>query len=204
MKNKRRKIGNILIITGLVMLLGAAGLFIFNMCENNLYDEESDGLADMVKTHIGETSPSEQTDPADRQDAQDNVPGLKVQYVENASVDGILTIPAVNLEKAVYDTWNDDLLRKSVCRYFGSPYTDDLVIAGHNYRNGFGKLKRLKAGDEVFFTDMKGNVTRYVVKQTEVIDGTDVTGMISGGWHLSLYTCTYGGKARFTVRCMKE
>ena len=110
MKNKRRKIGNILIITGLVMLLGAAGLFIFNMCENNLYDEESDGLTDMVKTHIGETSPSEHTDLADRQDAQDNAPGLKVQYVENASVDGILTIPAVNLEKAVYDTWNDDLL----------------------------------------------------------------------------------------------
>ena len=38
-------------------------------------------------------------------------------------------------------------------------------------------------------------------EDTEVIDGTDIDGMISGGWDLSLYTCTYGGEARFTVRC---
>ena len=31
--------------------------------------------------------------------------------------------------------------------------------------------------------------------------GTDVDGMLSGGWDLSLYTCTYGGRARLTVRC---
>lgn len=203
MKSKRRNIGNIFIITGLVLLLGAAGLFVFNMRENNLYDEESGDLTDKVKTHIGETSPSGQTESSEQPDVQNDEIKMKVQYVDNATVDGILTIPAINFEMAVYDTWNDELLRKSVCRYYGSPSTDDFVIAGHNYRSGFGKLKKLKVGDEVFFTDMEGNTTRYIIKQTEVIEGTDVTGMISGGWHLSLYTCTYGGKARFTVRCMK-
>ena len=52
MKNKRKTVGNILIITGLVMLLGAAGLFIFNMCENNHYDDEAGDLAERVKTQI--------------------------------------------------------------------------------------------------------------------------------------------------------
>ena len=56
----------------------------------------------------------------------------------------------------------------------------------------------------MFFTDMNGVVTRYVVAQTEVLDGTDISGMLSGGWDLSLYTCTYGGSARFTVRCSQE
>lgn len=203
MKNKRKTVGNILIITGLVMLLGAAGLFIFNMCENNHYDDEAGDLAERVKTQISAVPSSGNGESQDGQTVQDNGTELKAQLAGNASVDGILTIPSVNLEMAVYSTWNDELLRKSVCRYYGSPYTDDYVIAGHNYHNGFGKLRKLKAGDEVFFTDMKGIVTRYVVKQTEVLEGTDVTGMISGGWHLSLYTCTPGGKARFTVRCMK-
>ena len=77
------------------------------------------------------------------------------------------------------------------------------MIAGHNYKSGFGKLKKLSPGDKVFFTDMNGRVTRYIVEVIEVLDGTAVEEMITGDWDLSLYTCTYGGKSRLTVRCRK-
>ena len=50
---------------------------------------------------------------------------------------------------------------------------------------------------------MNGRVTRYIVEVIEVLDGTAVEEMITGDWDLSLYTCTYGGKSRLTVRCRK-
>ena len=48
---------------------------------------------------------------------------------------------------------------------------------------------------------MNGIVTHYTVEEVEILDGTDISGMLSGSWALSLYTCTYGGSARLTVRC---
>ena len=205
MKNKRRLVGNILMITGLILLLGAGGLFFFNMLENNTFDEASRSLAEQVKSEMGIES-ADDPDSADielQEIVREQETEIKSRQIGDGMFDGILAIPSIDLEMPVYDTWNEDYLRRSVCRYYGSPYTDDFVIAGHNYRSGFGKLKTLKPGDEVYFTDMSGEISYYVVKQIEVLDGTDIDGMLSGGWALSLYTCTYGGSARLTVRCEK-
>lgn len=205
MKNKRRVIGNILLITGLLFLLGAGGLFFYNMVESNLQSEDSLLLTSKVKSFVSE---AEATDPSENNGnlgylMPDEQIELVPEIVDGSLFDGVLTMPSIDLEMAVYDTWNETYLRKSVCRYYGSPYTNDFVIAGHNYRSGFGKLKQLKVGDMIYFMDMKGNVIAYEVKLTEVIDGTDISGMLSGGWDLSLYTCTYGGEARYTVRCSR-
>jgi sortase A len=197
MKDKRRIVSNILLITGLLLLLGAGGLYFYNLSESNDYEQEAVKLITRVKSEIPLVENREKDTPIIQST-------LETKLIEGDNYDGYLTIPAINLEMAVYDTWNDSYLRKSICRYYGSPYTHDLIIAGHNYKTGFGKLRELKPGDEVFFTDMGGNTIKYEVKQTEVIDGTDINGMMSGGWDLSLYTCTYGGEARFTVRCSQN
>ncbi|SCW53660.1 sortase A [Ruminococcaceae bacterium YRB3002] len=199
MKNKRRIVGNTLLITGLALLLGAGGLYFYNMTESNAQAEEAAGVMDRIRTEVSART-SDGTDAVDPR-TSGTVTELVPVLIDGAPYDGYLTIPAIDLEMGVYDTWNDSYLRKSVCRYYGSPYTDDFVIAGHNYRSGFGRLKKLEPGDEVYFTDMSGLVIPYVVKQIDVIDGTDISGMLSGGWDLSLYTCTYGGEARLTVRC---
>ena len=200
MKNKRKIIGNTLLTIGIVLLIGAGVLFVYNMAESNRQASDSLEITTKLKSMIvpdesGETSVSDEITEASTPDSQ------KTVEIDGSLYDGILSIPAIELEMAVYDTWNDNYLRKSICRYYGSTYTNDLVIAGHNYRSGFGKLKKLNPGDDVFFTGVDGTVTSYVVKQVEVLDGTDISGMLSGGWDLSLYTCTYGGQARLTVRC---
>ena len=203
MKNKRKLAGNILIITGLILLLGAGGLFFYNMLKNNSFDREAHGLTEKIKKEMNITDDTDDVPvPAGSYEVQ--MTELQPVEIGDGVFDGILSIPSIDLEMSVYDTWNDEYLRSSICRYYGSPYTDDFVIAGHNYRSGFGKLKDLEPGDEVYFTDMNGVVTRYTVAQIEVLDGTDISGMLSGGWPLSLYTCTYGGSARLTVRCDRE
>ena len=79
--------------------------------------------------------------------------------------------------------------------------TDDLVIAAHNYRNHFGRLKELAVGDSVTFTDMEGIVNTYRVEKVETLQPTEVAAVQNSGHDLVLYTCTKGGKTRVTVFC---
>ena len=78
------------------------------------------------------------------------------------------------------------------------------MIMAHNYRTHFGKIRRMKAGDLVTFTDMDGATHEYQVVALEVLGGTAVEEMTSGEYDLTLFTCTYGGENRVTVRCDRE
>ena len=117
---------------------------------------------------------------------------------------GYLTFPTLGLELPVLDGWDMVRLRKAPCRYYGSAETQDLVIAAHNYRSSFGQLQRLQIGDEVLFTNAAGIVHRYLVGETEILQPTAVEEMIASDWALSLYTCTYSGTARLTIRCAEQ
>ena len=92
-------------------------------------------------------------------------------------------------------------LRIAPCRYYGSTKTGDLVIAAHNYSRHFGNIRNLSAGDEVYFTDMDGEITAYEVAEVDTLNPTDVEEMTDSGYALTLFTCTYGGQSRVTVRC---
>ena len=116
---------------------------------------------------------------------------------------GTLIVPSLELELPVLDRWDDSRLKISPCRYLGSVYQDNMIIAAHNYRSHFGRLKDLKVGDEVGFTDVDGNNFRYVISETQLLDKTDIEGMESGSWDLTLFTCTVGGASRVTIRCMR-
>ena len=117
---------------------------------------------------------------------------------------GIITIPAIGVEAPVTSEYNEETLKQMPCRYYGSADEGNLVIAGHNYRHGFGELNSLSEGDEVMLTETDGNIRHYVVKEREVLKEDDVKGMNESGWELSLYTCTYSGRERLTIRCREE
>lgn len=97
--------------------------------------------------------------------------------------------------------WDYTRLKIAPYRYVGSTKTDNLVIAAHNYERHFGTISSLKIGDEVYVTDMDGVVSSYQVAETDILQPTEVEEMTSGDYDLTLFTCTYGGKTRVTVRC---
>ena len=51
------------------------------------------------------------------------------------------------------------------------------------------------------FTDMDGTVTHYRVAAMDILEPTAVDVVTSGEFDLTLFTCTYGGKSRVTIRC---
>ena len=123
------------------------------------------------------------------------------QIVNGRAYIGYLSIPSLELELSIASEWDYDALNISPCRYTGSVYTDDLVIAGHNYSSHFGHIGTLQPGDEVRFTDIDGNVFRYRVAMIELLGPMAVEEMKQSGFALSLFTCTVGGSNRVTVRC---
>lgn len=112
-----------------------------------------------------------------------------------------MKIPSISLELPIIADWGYHGLRIAPCRYSGSVYLDNMVIAGHNYLSHFGYLKTLMQGDAVTFTDTDGNVFHYEVSEVEILSPYSVSEMTSGDWDLTLFTCTVGGAARITVRC---
>lgn len=79
--------------------------------------------------------------------------------------------------------------------------TNNLVIAAHNYPRHFGMLSKLEPGDEVIFVDMEGKEQNYEVAAVEVLSPESVEEITAAGYALTMFTCTYGGSNRVTVRC---
>ena len=121
--------------------------------------------------------------------------------INGQSYIGVLEIPKLELELPIISEWNDERLKISPCRYVGSAYTGNLILSGHSYVNHFRYIRKLENGDRVNFTDMDGNRFVYQVVSSEIIDASDVEGMLAGDWDLTLFTCTPGGRSRNTVRC---
>ena len=195
---KRKKKGTWLMTGGLLLIAAALFLTCFN-----LWDERraTNSAGEAVRPEEAEaTEPGEAEIPAYLLDPGREMPAVEV---DGGRYIGVLEVPSLGLELPVMETWSYPNLRVAPCRYSGSAYQDDMIVAAHNYKTHFGQLKELRPGDEVRFTDTEGNVFRYAVAELETLGKYDVEEMTSGDWDLTLFTCTYGGQSRVTVRCLR-
>ena len=94
-------------------------------------------------------------------------------------------------------------LKIAPCRQSGSIEDNNLVIAGHNYRCHFASLSQLEEGDMIMFTTMNGETVTYTVGLMEVLNPDQGEEMMKSDWDLTLYTCTYGGRTRLTIRAYR-
>lgn len=175
---------------GMLFLLMAMGLLGLNWYEESMARHANEEILPKVCEQISyETVP----DPYD--------PNMKEVIIDGYAYIGYLRIPALDLELPVMSSWDYTRLKIAPCRYYGSVKTDDLVIAAHNYDRHFGKIAQLQNGYAVYFTDMDGITYQYAVADYEILEASDIEDMISGAYDLTLFTCTYGGKNRVTLRC---
>ena len=181
-----------LICGGLLLLAAALCLTLWNVRQDRAAAQSAQSALLEMKSRLPEP-PAYVTDP--------DMP-MPVQEIDGEGYIGILQIPDLALELPIIGEWSYPRLRTAPCRYVGSAYTHDLIIAAHNYASHFGGLASLALGSEVIFTDMDGNRFIYAVSGTEQLPGTAIEEMESGDWDLTLFTCTIGGAARVTVRCV--
>lgn len=195
-----------MITAGILCIAVCAGLVSGNLRENRQAAESSGRRLSAVREHISENmqSENENTDEITPLPYTAEEKEMPVEEVGGEDYIGILSIPALELEMPVTSECSLYTLRDTIGRYYGSVRTGDLVIAGHNYQSGFGRLRQLTPGDILTFTEMDGEQHSYTVGELEILEPGDVEDMIQSSYELSLYTCTYTGRQRFTVRCKED
>jgi len=128
---------------------------------------------------------------------------MPVVEVDRHDYIGTLLIPDLGLDLPVMSEWSYPKLKLAPCRYTGSAYGQQLIIVAHNYVTHLGNIQKLPMGTPITFTDMTGNVFRYELAEIEILRPKQVPELLGTDYPLTLVTCTLGGAARVTARCIK-
>lgn len=200
----RWKKGTFLIALGLLLMVAALGLTGYNLLEAKRAGAYADEAITELYEEINAIQPAAEFEIPDyKKYPHKEMPTIEIN--ENRYI-GILEIPSVNISLPVMaGEWSYAKLSIAPCRYMGSVYEDNMVIAAHNYRTHFGSLSNVELGSTVRFIDVENNVFEYVVGWADVVRPTDIEGMTNAEeWDFSLFTCTYSGRERYTLRCLRQ
>lgn len=231
MKNKRRTKkagrGSIWMGVGLLLLFLAAAWSGYNILDARRADRAAQNTVEQLQQEIAqkqnekeqleaeeeeeETAESAETsadtaEPDPTASLPDYVlhPDMEmpVMKIDGNYYIGVLTIPSLDLSLPVMEDWDDEKLKISPCRYTGSLYQKNLIIAGHNYQRHFSGIRTLPIGSEIQFNDADGNEFQYTVVASDVMNPEEKDRMLEdGAWDLTLFTCNYGLGTRYAVRC---
>lgn len=126
---------------------------------------------------------------------------MPTQTIDGNEYIGVLKIESIDLVLPVMSECDSNKLKIAPCRYSGSVYLDNMIIAGHDYVSHLGYMFNLEVGDEITFTDADKNVFKYEVAYIDYLYSNETEEMQSeGDWDLTLFTCTYSGRQRLTIR----
>lgn len=201
---KKFKKSTLFILIGVVLLCFAFVLTVYNIVDGIMAGKRAEAALSELKNNISsEESLDDLT--SDGRPLYEKYPEMNMPLVEidGEYYIGILNIPSLNIELPVREEFSYDYLKTSPCKYEGSVYMNNMIIAAHNYSSHFGNLKNLSLGDNVTFIDGDGNLFSYNVAEIIQVDGTDIEGMKDGDWDMTLFTCSLDGRTRVTVRLVK-
>lgn len=124
------------------------------------------------------------------------------------SIIGVVNIPKINSKYPIIAETTDQLLKVSVCKFWGSNPNEvgNLCIIGHNYKNSkfFSKVPTMVIGDIVEITDLTGKTIEYKAYDIYTVDPSDTrctSQLTQGKKEITLITCTNDTKQRVIVKC---
>ena len=207
----RKKIGTFLMIIGVLLVLGALGLLVYNRQEAAKAQKNTEQLLPRILAEI-ESKKQEKAETEDVEEVpelpqaweefMDKEPEeMPVVELDGQKYIGYLSIPSLQLDLPVMSDWSYKQLKQAPCRYTGNVSQDNLVVMAHNYEYHFGGLKDLSQGENIFFTDMNGEITIYEVVARDILNPVAIEEVTENNYDLTLFTCTYGGQSRVTVYC---
>lgn len=132
-----------------------------------------------------------------------------VTYYNNFVMIGYIQIPKIGIKYPILEKETVASLEQSVAvRYPENPQLNkpgNVVIAGHNYRNGqfFSKLENVATGDIVKITDTNGQTLSYTIYEkyeTTPEDVAYITRNTGDNTEITLVTCTDDSNARIIVK----
>ena len=184
--------GIFLMVLGVLCILAAGALILYNRYEDTKAGEESALALSRVEAATSDTLLK----------GLSNI--MPVVEIDGWDYIGRLSIDSIELDLPILVAWDEEGAKIAPCRFSGSAYDDTMVLCGHNMRAHFSPIKNLQPGAEVKFTDVNGNLFTYEVTDILTLQPEQVEEMVTGDdWDLTLFTCNYGGNARITLRCKR-
>ena len=180
MKNKK---WFFLIILGIILIITALSLLIYNSYVDERAGKESKKVVEKIQEELKDIDTNEET--------------IKIDGNEYI---GIIKIPRLELELTIMKDWSYKKMKISPGRYYGSIESNDLVICAHSYKNLFRYIQNLEKKDILIFTDLSGKEHFYEVEVVEILAPENIKEMIESEFDLTLFTCTYDSQNRVTVR----
>ena len=220
--------GIICVVIGVVLILSALLLFLFNEITNMVVERDTRAILEKIKNNIEvqtiqavdteivteeqhtlpETSVLTPTYETVTENVTEQIqpinPEMTVRNIDGHEYIGYIEIPTLDLSLPIMADWSEEKLLLAPCRHFGSTKTDDLVIAGHNYRRHFARFTELEVDDSIFFTDMDGETIEYMIGEIGLLKPDAVWQVLDSKYDLILYTCDYTGGHRIAVFCERN
>ena len=178
---------------GLLLMILAVLLIAYNVYDNQRAKNSAFQAIDEVEVYIEENNRDHEF--------YENMEMMTV-IVDGNEYIGKLEIPSINISLPILSSWDYDLLKISPCLYQGSVYQNNMILAGHNYRSHFGKVRTLPSGTDLYFTDMEGRIFHYEVSTIEILKPHQVDELtLKDDWDLTLFSCSSMGSKRSVIRC---
>lgn len=132
---------------------------------------------------------------------------ITIALADSPQIIGTLSIKKINIHYPIISQLDDELLKKSICRFYGPNPNEagNLCIAGHNYNNNsfFSKLNKLKIGDSISIEDNSSSVVEYKIYQKYETQFTDISCTSQdtfGKKEITLVTCNNVNGNRIIVK----
>lgn len=207
----------IVAIVFVVALVGVLGVSVYKRYKN---DKDAENAISNFENNIGQNTNANTSGGADfieQNKVTNNTTGdvasqegtRQVTYYNNFVMIGYIEIPKINIRYPILEKETVASLEQSVAvRYPDNPKLNEpgnVVIAGHNYRNGqfFSKLENVATGDIIKITDIKGQTVIYTVYEkyeTTPEDVAYITRNVGENTEITLVTCTDNSDGRIIVK----
>ena len=190
-----KKVINVILTLLIIAAIVVIGLIVYNY----VVSEKNDSNLAKVVTEIEQQF-------SNNTENTNNVEPVKVQY-NGFDVVGLIEIPSINIKYPIINKTNDTTMKYSITKFSGGEINSigNFTVAGHNNLNGtmFGKVKRLKIGDQIKLTDLYNNTVTYEIFDIYSVDPNDVSCLDSveeNTREVTLITCTNGHLKRLITK----
>lgn len=168
-----------------------------------------------INTRQIEQIKSEETDSVGEEEIENLRETINLKEYENMpkkigeyKIIGKIEIPKIKVEKYILEITNEESLRKSVTKICGPKInrTGNFCIAGHNYKNTFGRLNQLENGDVIKLTDTYDRTISYKIYDIQKVNPKDISCLsqeTEGEREVTLVTCTLGAIKRIIVKAIE-
>ena len=201
-ENKNRS-GQVWITSGVLLLVAALLLTFYYIT----VEKKADASIDAITEEMAGMLDTEDEEPSTDEKALESL--LAEREMPTFEIDGNLyigelLIPTFDMTLPILAEYDYDMLNVAPCRFSGSVYQNNMVLAGHNYQKHFSPVRWLRLGSEIDFVDAEGKKYRYELSSVEILQPDELEALTTkDDWDLTLFTCTMGGRSRYTARCTR-